>query len=213
MADIRKFIMHSDYPMDKIVFMIEGTATLPANGDPVSIAHNLPFTPLCMGSWSTTADFSTSYDFMELIYSLAGVITVNLASFYNRIELSSSSNTQQTIYYRIYAFAPSDYAGDIAPPNKNTGYRLNSDNNYMKLSSSGKTTIAPDGTASINHNLGFVPMVIVWTDAGGGVLRHTVSDFDTVYGREVNITSSQLLLHNLSQHTNTTFHYRIYYDD
>ena len=218
MSDPRKFLKNSDYPMDKVVLMVEGSIVLNNWDLPYSkaINHGLPFTPLVMGSWSFTPDFASSKDFGLLIYASPSVEQVTLLTTATQIQFGAlfNNDNNRTIYYRLYAFAPSDYAGDVLAPNVNTGFRINSDLNYMKLWGDGVIAFAGATPRTINHGLGYKPMVLAWVQTSGGISKHTVDDFDATYGQLCNITTTQLIIRDVGGYgAYQRLHYRIYYDD
>lgn len=206
MANPRNFIKNSDYPIDQIVLMKSGSVVL-SSGSEVSIAHGLPFTPLVLGSWSYDINFTTSYNFQLLLYAFADSITLSADSTNLKLSANFTSTGNKTVYYRIFAFMPSTYTAKVSPPNISTGWRLNSDLNYLKLFVEGKIN-ASGGTQTINHNLGYQPTCILWIENVNGIFLHNMDDFETTNGSQIaRITNTQLIIYQ------GIVHYRIYYDD
>jgi hypothetical protein len=211
MTNPRNFLMNSDYPMDKTILMLQGSVSLPANGNEVAIPHGLPFTPLILGSWSTSSSFSPAYQFGLILYAPMSLPQVYAYSDGTNIRLSSADGVARTVYYRIYGFAPSDYAGDVPIPSITTGFRMNSDYNYMKLFAEGVMTLAVGAGQNVNHNLGYKPSVLVWNKNNNGVFPLIIGDIMSGQ-QEASVTTTQLQIKNVG-YVQQQYYYRIYLDD
>lgn len=166
MADPRKFIYDSDYPTPAFVAAWEGSYEV-AGYDYLDTGfnHNLPFTPLVVGQWSLNANFQPAYDIGTTNGYMVG-LDWNQAAGSNETKIvfrmNNGYSSKRTYYYRIFAFAPPDYDGDVPSIEDSTNFRFNSDFNYPKLFAYGKKTITADGDFVVNHNLGYIPQVRTW---------------------------------------------------
>lgn len=171
MVDSRQFLLNTDYPIDNIVFLAEGSFSSPVGfGNTITIAsHGLSFTPLPMLVWSNDADFTVSNTFFDTALAstfFSGGIGQQYLPYATSsdivIQADNSTGSTQTVYYRVYCFPPSDIPDDaIVPATANEGdsFTFNTDYNYLKMIRSGKlTTSAP----TYDHNLGYVPRVLKW---------------------------------------------------
>lgn len=223
MTDPRNFLVNSDYPLDKVVYRTTGSFSLATYFDSktTTIPHGLPFTPLVSMSWSTTSDFSVCYEagsgpaptdstrhYLGItgdVYADATNIVINSSNF-----ISSAT----TIYYRIFAFAPSTYTSDVSST-QDTGdnFVLNTDYNYTKLLTSGKLTLA--STDTVTHSLGYIPQVQTWVEAADGKVYPPQSNMTLYYPgtAEVGVktTTTTLVFSGLAAGY-TYGHYRIYMD-
>jgi len=167
MADLRKFRFISDYPMPYIVF--KQSTQFVVSGSTgyldTSINHGLPFTPLLIGQWSTNANFSPAYDInIEVPNFNAAMpdIALTIGADGTRIYLSMTNNTGSnvTFYFRLLAFAPPDYTGDIANIYEDsTNFKFSSDFNYQKIVMADRITTS---NSTIIHSLGYIPQARIW---------------------------------------------------
>ena len=172
MVDIRKFIMNSDYPTPFLVWESTESLTVPVgtyfNAASKSVAHNLPFTPMLIGQWSTNSSFVPAYDLANDMPIFTGTrpdyqILVGADSTYIRISATHIKTSAQTLYFRFFAFLPPDYTGTWTNVlDDTTNFKLNSDFNYPKVVASGSVTVADQAKTSYTHNLGYVPQVRAW---------------------------------------------------
>ena len=160
MANPNDFLLNTDYEMDKIVYFKSGEFT-----DETSFAHNLDFTPLIFGVWSTDADFRSSNTLGQASVD-AYVGTPPLSVYTNEkngtIKIKSRGQDSATtkIYYRIYAFEPPESTKNAPHTSSHAkNFILNTDYNYRKLKKAGVFT--SDGEEYI-HNLGYYPHVMAW---------------------------------------------------
>lgn len=224
MTDARNFLINTDYPMDKIIYMTSGSAVVNFS-DEITIAHGLGFAPLVFGIWSLNSDFSTSQEFDMMssdLYSPDYMYVTGLEADATNIYASfqNSEFSDVTFYYRIYAFEPSDEANAIAPTSSNTlttNLLVDTDLNYLKLHSSGIKVVssAPD---TVTHNLGYLPTVMIWKEGGGvhagsiyPIYQPTIyvhADYAIGYPLTPSVTDT-----TISFPTTGTYHYRIYADE
>lgn len=178
----RNFLLTTDYPIDIIVYLNSGSATVPSpsGGLQILVPHRFPFIPLVGGSWDITPSFNTNFD-----YSTGTIPSANPTAPFNvQLDISADatnviidtlnvSGSSAGIYYRIDALEPSDSHADI-PFTASSGspFILNTDNNYTKLFMEGViNAVTPSSTQSIIHNLGYRPQVSAWTTDFLGILR------------------------------------------
>lgn len=172
MADIRNFIMNSDYPTPFLVWKMEETLTVPVgayyNAAHKSVAHNLPFTPLLIGQWSTNSNFVPAYDLANDMPIFTGTrpdlsAMVGADSTHIRITAEHTASSSKTFYFRLFAFLPPDYDGTWTNDvDDNTNFKLNSDFNYPKVLASGSVTVADGAVSEYTHSLGYLPQVRAW---------------------------------------------------
>lgn len=227
MADPRNFLLNTDYPMDQIVFLKEGSMVRGDGIFTINIPHGLPFTPLPEMVWSHTADFAICQTGPDESY-FDNQWTTMVGEYYNVladdtniiIQGNNNSGSTKTIYYRIWAFAPSTASLDsVVPSTTNSGdnFILNTDYNYMKLAYSGYLSSAGGGVKSFSHNLGYVPRVKTWNIASELAYQNNFNQIISIdpdgsvgYSIGTHITSTQLVMMNNS--VNDGIEYRIYYD-
>ena len=228
----KNFLITTDYPLDLVVLLESGSATInfPTAGQLVTIP--LPpeiqgkFTPLVSGNWSLTSDFSVSYEFGSGTFpsNNVGVSNFNIsmdiyADATNAyIDPTNVSGSSQTIYYRVFGLEPSDSSADI-PFTASAGddFVLNTDYNYTKLYQAGAiVSPALPSTTSVTNNLGYRPQIMPWiTNAIGErrpidvttILGGSVGD----YGAIVTTTSVNFVLDAFS--TVRRVDYRVYLDE
>lgn len=201
--------------MDKIVLMLQGSISITSGDLYKGFSHGLPFAPLIMGSWSLTPDFASSNEFTLMPYGSPSIDQLSLLATPSQVQFGGlfADGTTKTIYYRLYAFAPSDYSGDVVAPNVENGYRMDSRLNYMKLFAEGIATFSGSTPVIVNHNLGYKPMVLVWTETHGDISKLTSDDFDSTNGQFCNVTNTQIIMKSAGGFGYQKMHYRIYIDD
>jgi hypothetical protein len=229
MTDARNFLLNTDYPLDKIIYITSGSATV-ANttndGVPgITITHNLPFTPLPILLWSNTSDFAICYENSDESYTTNSFVS-GAGQFYSvsansttigitRYNLSGSS---KTLYYRIFCFQPSNASIESVVPATNSSgseFILNTDYNYMKLVNAGVLTSA---SRTYSHGLSFTPRVQLWGSASGTVSRLVgaqliQSDPTGSAGGTSGVFIDSTKIEWLNPNTFDTIHYRIYGDE
>ena len=209
MADLRKFLFHSDYPMDKVVKIVSGAVTsVPAyDVKTVTISHGLPDRPYAIGTWSYSSSFNDVKDFATdsgnytTSYVYPGTNSTSL-----QVTAFNQSGSTRTFYYRCILLAPHDATGDYSPVSTSNPTILNTDLNYFKIFKDGYTT-----GASVAHNLGYIPHVLAWYSSNGTVKPLVNPGFSPAnnYPRvRVNETG---LYFNMGEAER--IYYRIYLDD
>lgn len=218
MADPRKFLYSSDYPTPAFVASWTGSVTV--NGHSYSdtqFAHNLPFTPLLVGQWSLDPNFQPAFDIGTQNGWFVGVQfnqVIGSNSTNIKIMLNNDYDTQKTYYYRVFAFAPSDFDGDVPSIEDSTNYRFSSDFRNPKLFAYGHETLTSARDIDVYHNLGYVPQCRVWKmDDINKILSPAVN----VHYEDGSNTSGQYVdtsaLHIVGNLAGDEIYYHIYAED
>ena len=168
-ANAKNFKIDTDEPLDKVVYLKEGSINIGASSAvSSSIAHGLPFIPLTNMIWSTTPNFSISYMAGSgpqandpLLFQLGIDSAVEADATNNVVSFTNFFTSPVTIYYRLYSFEPSDSNADsLSTINQGDPFVLNTDYNYTKLYIQGKLTLS--ASTSVFHGLGYIPQIEVW---------------------------------------------------
>lgn len=224
MADARNFLINSDYPLDKVIFL--GEATYTNYGSFFSFNHGLPFTPLIKLTWSLDPSFNT-------VYGVGGgpTATIPLVAFDPSCGAVWATSTQvfaqftaytgtAAIYIRMYAFEPYGQSNTLpASASGADNFTINSEYNYSKLLDFGVTnnSSTPNSVEIIPHNLGYYPQVEAWYELPGKIQSFgfvNPGDAAGYYSTSVEITTTSLVFRRDPYLTNNQrFHYRIYADE
>lgn len=209
----RDFLLNTDYEMDKIVLFKSGSLTSTKD-----ITHDLGYAPLAFGVWSTDSNFSSVNAIGKQDYSLGppGSYTPYLCmtckSYSDKITLAATGNSGgTTLYYRLYAFEPSDVAQN-APATSGDSNTLifNSDYNYSKLLATGVFTANNQEYA---HNLGYIPQVMAWERVVAFSLNYiTPTEGGNTTGLKVSVTNNKIKVTGLDTSVIDKVYWRIYYD-
>ena len=177
---LNRFIFNSDYPIDKVIWLYENSATTPANGNssttnidvPSMIGSTAPI--FVKGAWSLD-NWQTAY-MMGASYSAtaspakyitAGIAWENWGGSKLVLSLSTTNSAAagKTLKYRMWGVQRDDidYAIDYPKNSTVTKSKLafNTDNNYPRLYKEG---VAKSGDV-ITHNLGRIPYIDYWYSA------------------------------------------------
>ena len=211
------FLMNTDYELDKIVFFKEGDFT-----NTLTFSHTLSFTPLIFGFWSTDKNFTSvnSIGVFENEPVIPGLYTpvlgVSGTAYPNKtikLEAHGENSGSAKIYYRLYAFEPSDSKENAPQTAKHAGALVfDTDYNYRKLLAKG---IFTNNGEEYNHNLGYIPQVMVWikykNDNGTAPMMES-SEF-TDFKMEVTDKKIRISLGSpIVQRLIDKIYWRIYYD-
>lgn len=220
----RMMLINSDYPLDKVVYLHEGSySSVPGNSE-YSVNHGLPFTPLIKAVWSTTPDFSVTYNIGDGVPDSNPDIVFSPYAFDVRSDADKAyvvfvnSHSTLTIYVRIWGYMPSNINLPTAPTSINGDmFIFNSEYNYTKLYMKGVTASSsvPGSTEAISHSLGYRPQSETWHVRDGytyftsfAEIVGGLPDADGAY-----MTDSQLVMQRSNYITGSEyFHYRIYLD-
>lgn len=227
-TDPRDFLLNTDYEQDKIVLYLEGSMQPGAIQD---LVHNLPFTPLIFGVCAYNEDFTDtkSVPFRDKVkYSGTPPVETSAVSFgvlaYNnepKLTLRyDNEDSSKTLYFRLYAFEPSDSKAKAPITARHTKkFLLNTDYNYCKLFKKG--IVDGNSDTVITHNLGYIPQVLAWLD-GGTLLNYTTPVTISSLGESsgtyvptgIEVTENTINFKYASNWLpDCKIHYRVYYDE
>ena len=211
----RDFLLNTDYEMDKIVFFEEGNFTTS-----IDIPHNLSYTPLPFGIWSTNSNFSSVniLGWSGEVPAPPGVyqspLGVSCQADGTKIRLTARGTyNDETIYYRLYAFEPSDVQA-VAPSTSQNADTLifNTDYNYRKLFNAGEFTL---NNLEYTHNLGYIPQVMAWAKyvfGGQWIEPLDCSSNASTDGLGIKVTANKITGQGLRETVTEKLYWRIYYD-
>lgn len=225
MQDSRKFLYSSDYPTPAIVWKYEGAIEdIPTDDvEGITIQHGLPFIPLLQGVWSMNANFEPAFNIADSM----GDSKADTASEYMRALTFGSTattvhtqainkyHTPRSMYFKIFAYAPPDYSGEVPIVGDNTRFALNTDYNAPKIIKQGYVDITDRWQeVVIPHGLGYVPQVKVW---GKNYLHETCEQLSTQWPLDTisgNYEGSKVDSQNLTIYGDYTgrYYYHIYGD-
>lgn len=165
-------LVDSRYPSPWIVWKSSPSITVEQYGYIAdrTIAHGLPFIPLLLGQWSTNSNFNPSYD---LAVTIPGGPTggqpetmCSVSADATNIHFTIINNAnQRTFYFRLMAFAPPGYTGEVTLVEYSSPFRFNSHYRYQQIYMAGQS-----GGTAVNHNLGYLPQAKIWSISGTRVL-------------------------------------------
>lgn len=224
MARFQDFLLNSDYPIDKIVFLREVQIPVSANTNfSETIAHKLGSTPFCNAVFSTDG-WNTTYQSGAQEMDDSGQSFIKkfvVASDESNVYIKGVTNISGTVAVRVWGVFQEDntYNVDAPPTSANTSFIINSDYNYPSLVKDGVVD-ATSSPVSIEYKLGYIPFTDLWIwhkewdDSSyrwypvsyafsTGWLPHSQPGAPT----PPEITSSALILKN------GKYYYRIYGDD
>ena len=219
--DARNFLLSTDYPMPVICWEKSGSISNVSSYSlkDTTITHGLPFRPLLIGIWADNSNFAPCYDIANYDGPALqdGNLTINsLGSNETNvyIQVFNGTGSKKTFYYKLWAFVPPDYVDEVPNIYDTTSFQLSTDYNYPKIIKQGTIDIAKNTTATIPHELGYVPQVKVWgPDIGSssrtGYLQRWVrpSDRGGNYGPYIN--SNNLYIRSMNA---GKFYYMIFGD-
>lgn len=168
-------LVNSHYKMPWIVWAWRGQLAVNAYDELVrTTPHNLPFTPLLFGQWSTDAQFNPSYDLAVTIPggSPGGqpqtMFSVNARSSGINFDIINNTSASRVFYFKLMGFAPPGYTGEVTPVQYDAasthGLTFNSRYRYQQIVMSGQSS------SVVDHNLGYLPQAKVWSISNGRVL-------------------------------------------
>ena len=167
LANANNFLFNTDYPLDKVIYLFSGSYTqIGETSTTVVVAHGLTFRPLVTGNWSKTVDFTSTKEMFLPEFSDITSTYVQVFSNDTNITIRGIKPTagNETIYYRIYGFMPSNVNTDVAfTASLADSFQLSTDYNYTKLNETFSGFYPAAATTTITHNLGYRPQVMAWT--------------------------------------------------
>lgn len=221
-AAAKNMLLSTDYPLDKIVYLKSGS-TVAATGVNTDIyfAHNLPFTPLVVGSWSYDPNFTTSYmaGLQPFAPAVSTSVTIQSNAVNTRVLIGNNTGVTQTIYWRIYGYMPPDADADVlATASLADRFAFNTDYNYTKLYASGLADITT-ATVVVPHNLGYRPQVEIWFELAlipGQYEREYLgiaNPGDTFYNAVYIDNNNLIIRKGTGANQSNKYYYRIYLDE
>ena len=227
MTDPNNFLVNSDYPQDKVIFLASGSTSIGAFFSTVLITpipHGLGSTPLPLIAWSTTSDFSKVYEMGSsmttdnaLTNRLGMELDFNADATNINLRFTNFKSVGYTLYYRIFCLERSDSTVDMpSTADQADNFILNTDLNYTKLFQAGIINLSV--TNSYIHDLGYIPQVQMWGEYASGVIEplviSNISNPTSLGGTSSD--GAQVTTTNISHPKTTTsytkVHYRIYTD-
>lgn len=212
-ANVNKFLVNSDYPVDKVIYLKSDSSS--AWNTTITIPHGLTFTPLVGGYWSLGSGFTTNYEFFSGTFPAApGFVfgrEVDIKADSTNIVLTTTNTMGDTpaYYSRIYGIEPDGSNANLAPlVSSGDAMPMNTDDNYMKLITSGSFNMGTSASFTVTHNIGFPAtsyMVSCWFTFAGYVWPMSSNSFMSV---EPYINT--LIFRNPNIYTIGTVFYRIY---
>lgn len=212
---LSNLILDSDYPIDKIVWLHEGTMNLSQGVNTLTIPHGVGAQIYPKGIW-TVDDWATTQMFGVMRYGQGGLL-----DFTSQLS-ADSLNTDITLRYeigsatakiRLWGVCNDTQIPNLEVPNtaplSNNNLVIDTRNNYPKLFLEGFAT--PNTT--VNHNLGAIPQVDIWAFDSYSNQWYLFADdsFGTMFGlgEFVKLTASTLEFTNNSG-ASSNYYYRIY---
>lgn len=178
MADPRRFIFNSDFPIDHVVYIRE--ADVPFSSSGIEIGHNLGFTPLLMGLFSAD-NWASSMPIDTPASSGDNVGNVQVESNRYSIKLINYGRLNLPVKVRLFGLMPSDVNVDVSPPQvRYSRFNFNTDFNYSKLVKAGVFNVRWDtGENTVyHHGLGYIPEVEVWQEDRNGMVKKLFNVYD-----------------------------------
>lgn len=177
--DARHFLISSDYPMDFIVWEGNGqVSSYNYHQTTDTVKHNLPYTPLVFGQFSLDGGNTWFPAQVNDYYTNKIDFWVESDATNVYVHCTALENNAKTATYRLWAFAPANSAGRATTPSQSNLFYLDSDSNYSKLVKAGVWDIQSGDRKTIyNHNLGYIPEVMVWLETSDGKIRDGQSVF------------------------------------
>lgn len=209
MANYNGFQINSNYQTDLVVFSYSGSISLSSGYGTLSITHNLPFTPLAFGLYST--DGGTTWGDIDFqIQTGFGQMLSNSSTIEISINLYSSA--LPSVLVRVFAFAPSTASSVVVtPPTPLSNFYLDSRKTYELLIASGRTSVPNSNSFQTlyTHNLNYLPRVMVWEELPDGSIQRPYQW--TNYFKPL-LTTSSLGFYNYDDYYPQTkiIHWRIY---
>lgn len=224
-ASSRQMLISSDYPADKVILLTSGSFSLPGSNYPtINIPHTLPFTPLISGSWSTTSDFSITYEldsgplsFSDPTFRFNQYVGAAVNS--NNIRINAGNNLAGgvTIYYRLFYLQPEGFEDSETEHTASSGsdFLVNTDQVITKLFAAGSISQAATGasivTQTLAHNLGVLPQVTAWENVAGYVRPITTASNNGIVASIAVDTVNVYFITELFSNAKT-YLYRVYLD-
>lgn len=196
------FLVNSHYQIPWIVWKSTYSLSVPANTRRrTTLEHGLPFTPLLIGQWSDNPNFAPAYDLalsntqriQSSYYELFVFVEADSETVY--FDVFNNTTSAKTVNFRLMAFAPPDYDGEVTPVEYSSKFRYNSHYRYQQLFKAGNST-----TADVFHGLNYIPQAKMWVVLDGRAAPDATGTLTTD------------ILHNDNMDYSDSFYYHIYKD-
>lgn len=212
--DLRNFLFHSGYPIDKVIKIMSGSYTILNSGQlsPTSnIPHGLPGRPLAITVFSNFSDFRDTNDEGLTPYVADGDYGITARTNATNLSITgwSLNGSNRTIYWRAALLEASDTSMEIPGTASSADiFQFNTDYNYSKLVREGIAT----SNQTVTYDLGFIPQTMLWADTGSFAERITFIDNSN---KAAELYSDRIVLRPGSTGIGgaNKIHYRIYGDD
>lgn len=229
-ANATKFLLHSDYPNDKLVYKGQGNIVVPAfTSGTTGEAHGLPYTPLVYGSFSLSADYSSLYlpnsGPLSAAPLTSGVVfdaTVIVYADATRVlyDVYNYTASPVTFYVSTHGMQPASSTANSPSISSRDRFKFSSDYNTVKILKSGYFDQAAGSgspvTVNIPHNLGSDAQYMAWIELSGLgiILPSTYGDAGLYQSSDVSIAidASNLMFYFSGSNPAYRLHYRIYLD-
>ena len=224
--DARHFLLNTDYETPVLVYEsgqdywnVGANATRTAR-----LSHGLPFKPLLVGQWALRSDFTPCQDIAtDTFYPVFDpIVNYEVVSLYlsadgtNIIfDMNNFSATSSKFYFRLWAYAPPDYGGELPNIYDRTNFMLSTDFNYPKIIKQGVVSVAKNATATITHGLGYIPQVRVWVEKNGAI-GPEYARWENGSKGGARVTDQELILRNYNfggDGGTVKYYYHIYGDE
>lgn len=207
---ISDFLINTDYPIDKIVFMQSGSFSAGVTFSfLLDINVSTPFAFLPIFQWSNNSNFEPVYTGADATYASGQsdpISFIPYGQFYNVVSYPgkltfigfNNSGGTKTVYWRVVGLMPSTQDGSSIQADFTSSladsFALNSGYNYMKLIDRFALPNNLGADVSYNHNLGKIPTVMTWGKLGDGYTSEIASaqllpPFNSETGLEVTASS------------------------
>lgn len=234
LGNVSHLVFTSRYDVDKVILKKSGSISVPqaatmSDSVLVTIPHDLGYAPLCLGQFSETSDFSTSYEFGNPPYAYSATFAIWLPRIDAIVESDSTNvyvtlinfDTTRTLYYRLVGLIPSGITSSPAMPTADRNNTLfNANDNYLKIFKDDSVSSVFDGTNpqtfTIFHGLGYRPMAFVFSQESGKIRRAGAENQAGVTPVDSRVYVDTSYLHieaNSSIATTLKYYYRIYLED
>lgn len=212
MANLEKYIINSNYPMEKVAGIFEASGTTSSSGSSTVSAQTILRIQNTVGT-ALLLDGIYTFDNWQTAFP----ITAGDADrYWNFVQLYSTEeenvvsftgySTSVPFKVRLWGFLPEDYPEGNANPTDSASefpYTIDTSKNYMNIYKSGRVSASQSSPAVISHNLGYIPLTKIWR---GSNARWEIFPIES--SRDAEINASELTIHGTS--ISATYYYRIY---
>lgn len=210
------FVLNTEYPADKIVWLYEGQMAVSGGwvANTISINHSLGVPLFVRGlftldNWVTCYQFGTTvYETQGLVMAISSSLSADTSTVVGKIFVNNSGTCKYHLWGVIDEINTANLSVPETSPSTYNNFILNTTNNLPRLFAEGYATA---GT-TYNHGLGKVPYVDVWgKNSSNNWALVPMQPFGLSYGTGAKIK----VTNNTLEFTNETspyseFYYRVY---